>query len=161
MKSLPSVILFFCLFFVLSCDKEKTDSKLNFIIVFVDDMGYGDLGVYGHHTIKTPILDKMAAEGQKWTQFYSAASVCTPSRAALLTGRLPIRNGLMGGKERVFFPNSQYGIPTSEITIAEKLKENGIKQLFTHNEESNPMCKINEDLGFQPEPNILLYFKGI
>jgi arylsulfatase A-like enzyme len=127
MKSLPSVILFFFLFFVLSCDKEKTDSKPNFIIVFVDDMGYGDLGVYGHPTIKTPILDQMANEGQKWTQFYSAASVCTPSRAALLTGRLPIRNGLMGGKVRVFFPDSQYGIPTSEITIAEKLKENGYK----------------------------------
>ena len=127
MKSLPSVLLFFSLFFVLSCDKAKTDSKLNFIIVFVDDMGYGDLGVYGHPTIKTPILDQMATEGQKWTQFYSAASVCTPSRAALLTGRLPIRNGLMGGQVRVFFPDSQYGIPTSEITIAEKLKENGYK----------------------------------
>ena len=90
-------------------------------------MGYGDLGVYGHPTIKTPILDQMATEGQKWTQFYSAASVCTPSRAALLTGRLPIRNGLIGGQVRVFFPDSQYGIPTSEITIAEKLKENGYK----------------------------------
>ena len=127
MKSLPLVLLFFSLFFVLSCDKQKTEPKLNFIIVFVDDMGYGDLGVYGHPTIKTPILDQMATEGQKWTQFYSAASVCTPSRAALLTGRLPIRNGLMGGQVRVFFPDSQYGIPTSEITIAEKLKENGYK----------------------------------
>ena len=102
MKSLPLVLLFFSLFFVLSCDKQKTEPKLNFIIVFVDDMGYGDLGVYGHPTIKTPILDQMATEGQKWTQFYSAASVCTPSRAALLTGRLPIRNGLMGGQVRVF-----------------------------------------------------------
>ena len=101
--------------------------KPNFIIVFVDDMGYGDLGSYGHPTINTPNLDKMAYEGQKWTQFYSASSVCTPSRAALLTGRLPIRNGMIGKRNRVLFPNSKYGLPNSEITIAEKLKESGYK----------------------------------
>ena len=101
--------------------------KPNFIIVFVDDMGYGDLGSYGHPTIYTPNLDKMAYEGQKWTQFYSASSVCTPSRAALLTGRLPIRNGMIGKRNRVLFPNSKYGLPNSEITIAEKLKESGYK----------------------------------
>ena len=103
------------------------DKKPNFIVVFVDDMGYGDLGSYGHPTINTPNLDKMAYEGQKWTQFYSASSVCTPSRAALLTGRLPIRNGMIGSKNRVLFPNSKYGLPDSEITIAEKLQENGYK----------------------------------
>ena len=101
--------------------------KPNFIVVFVDDMGYGDLGSYGHPTIYTPNLDKMAYEGQKWTQFYSASSVCTPSRAALLTGRLPIRNGMIGKRNRVLFPNSKYGLPNSEITIAEKLKESGYK----------------------------------
>ena len=101
--------------------------KPNFIVVFVDDMGYGDLGSYGHPTISTPNLDKMAYEGQKWTQFYSASSVCTPSRAGLLTGRLPIRNGMIGSKNRVLFPDSKYGLPDSEITIAEKLKENGYK----------------------------------
>ena len=57
-------------------------------------MGYGDLGCYGHPTIRTPNLDRMAAEGQRWTDFYVGASVCTPSRAALLTGRLPIRSGM-------------------------------------------------------------------
>ena len=101
--------------------------KPNFIVVFVDDMGYGDLGCYGHPTINTPNLDKMAYEGQKWTQFYSASSVCTPSRAGFLTGRLPIRNGMIGKQTRVLFPNSKYGLPNSEITIAEKLKESGYK----------------------------------
>ena len=118
----------FISFLIISC--ENKDVETNFIVIFVDDMGYGDLGSYGHPTIQTPNLDKMANEGQKWTQFYSASSVCTPSRAALLTGRLPIRNGLIGKEDnssRVLFPDSEYGIPSSEITIAEKLKDNGYK----------------------------------
>ena len=85
-----------------SLHELKSNLKPNFIVVFVDDMGYGDLGSYGHPTINTPNLDKMAYEGQKWTQFYSASSVCTPSRAALLTGRLPIRNGMIGKEQRVW-----------------------------------------------------------
>jgi arylsulfatase A-like enzyme len=54
----------------------------NVVIIFADDLGYGDLGVYGHPTIRTPNLDRMAAEGMRFTQFYSAAPLCTPSRAA-------------------------------------------------------------------------------
>ena len=104
----------------------QEDEKLNFIIVFADDMGYGDLGVFGNPTISTPNLDKMAFEGQKWTQFYSAAPVCTPSRAALLTGRLPVRSGMTSSKNKVLFPNSLNGLPSSEFTIAEKTKRNTI-----------------------------------
>lgn len=94
----------------------------NIVIIFTDDMGYGDIGVYGHPTISTPNLDKMAMEGQKWTNFYVAASVCTPSRAGLLTGRLPIRYGMAGGEKAVIFPNAKGGLPTNENTIASILK---------------------------------------
>jgi len=107
-------------------DAEKAPAKKpNFVIIFCDDLGYGDVGVYGHPTIRTPNIDKMASEGQKWTNFYSAASVCTPSRAALVTGRLPIRSGMCSDKRRVLFPNSAGGLPESEVTIAEALKDAG------------------------------------
>ncbi|WP_052323370.1 sulfatase family protein [Flexithrix dorotheae] len=100
-------------------------SQPNIIIIFADDLGYGDLSCYGHPTIITPQLDKMAYEGQKWTNFYVAASVCTPSRAGLLTGRYPVRSGMCSDKSRVLFPNSTGGIPQNEITIAEQLKNAG------------------------------------
>jgi len=93
----------------------------NFIIILADDQGYGDLGSYGHPTIRTPNLDRMAAEGQRWTSFY-AAPVCTPSRAQLMTGRLAVRTGLAGG---VLFPDSTGGLQPTEITIAEVLKARG------------------------------------
>lgn len=97
----------------------------NFIVIFADDLGYGDLGSYGHPSIRTPNLDRMAYEGQKWSSFYAAASVCTPSRAALLTGRLPVRSGMSSDKVRVLFPNSVNGLPAQEITLAEQLKQAG------------------------------------
>ncbi len=96
----------------------------NVVIIFADDLGYGDLGCYGHPSIRTPNLDRMAADGLRFTDFYSAAEVCTPSRAALLTGRYPLRSG-MAGKRRVLFPNSKGGLPKDEITIADALKTKG------------------------------------
>ena len=97
----------------------------NFVVIFCDDLGYGDLGCYGHPSIQTPNLDRMAYEGVKFTQFYAAAPVCTPSRAALLTGRLPVRSGMCSDKRRVLFPDSAGGLPQEEITLAESLKTKG------------------------------------
>ncbi len=97
----------------------------NFVIIFADDLGYGDLGCYGHPSIRTPNLDRMAAEGMKFTDFYVAAPVCTPSRAALLTGRLAARSGMCHDTRRVLFHYSAGGLPSEEITIAEGLKTKG------------------------------------
>jgi arylsulfatase A len=95
----------------------------NVIVILADDMGYGDLGAFGAPVIRTPRLDRMAAEGQKWTSFY-VQPVCSPSRSALLTGRLPVRNG-MHGAAGVFRENSTRGLPHEEVTIAEVLKGRG------------------------------------
>ncbi len=97
------------------------DVRPNIVIILADDLGYGDLGSYGHPTIRTPQLDRMANDGMRFTQFYAAASVCSPSRAALLTGRLPIRTGV----NHVLMPWSKGGLPASEVTIAATLHEAG------------------------------------
>lgn len=111
---------------VVSAQKKARSNSPNFILILTDDQGYGDLSINGNPTIKTPNIDRLALEGQKWSNFYVAANVCTPSRAGLLTGRLPVRSGMQGTqKARVLFPKSKGGLPESEITIAELLKQKG------------------------------------
>ena len=97
----------------------------NFVIILCDDMGYGDLSCYGNPTIQTPNIDRMAGEGMKLTQFYVGAAISTPSRSALLTGRLPVRNGMYGDRKGVLFPDSKAGLGQDEITIAKVLRQNG------------------------------------
>ncbi|XP_064512917.1 arylsulfatase A [Pseudopipra pipra] len=97
-------------------------ARPNFVLVLADDLGFGDLGSYGHPSSATPQLDGLAARGLRFTDFYSSAAVCSPSRAALLTGRFQVRSGIYPG---VFDPGSRGGLPLSEVTIAEVLKARG------------------------------------
>ena len=95
----------------------------NIVIIFADDLGYGDLGVYGHPLIKTPRLDRLAAEGLKLTSFYASAPVCSASRYSLLTGRYAIRAGINGA----LMPESKGGLGSDEITVADILKSAGYR----------------------------------
>lgn len=96
-------------------------AKPNFVLIFTDDQGYEDIGCFGSPLIKTPHLDQMAKEGRKFTSFYSANSVCSPSRAALLTGCYPTRVNIPG----VLFPRHDIGLNPDEITIADLLQSQG------------------------------------
>ena len=125
----------FCLLalFAFTSCAEKENPPPNIVIIFTDDQGYSDVGVYGAKGFKTPNLDRMASEGMKFTDFYVGSPVCSPSRAALLTGCYPQRVGIPG----VLFPerlNTEWdpeqrrtktGINPSETTLAEMLKANG------------------------------------
>lgn len=129
--------------------KDRSDTKPNFIIVFTDDQGYQDIGCFGSPNIKTPNLDKMAAEGMKFTSFY-AQTVCGPSRAALLTGCYPMRNARNDNGE---VPHPKLSL--SEITIAEVLKPAGYTtcmigkwDLAGHNQEKFNPNLLPIDQGF-------------
>lgn len=102
-------------------DQTPAQGPPNIVFIFTDDLGYGDIGVFGATDIETPNIDRVAELGVLFPEFYSASPVCTPSRAALLTGRYPIRMGI----HHVFMESSYRGMPQSEITIAEMLKEAG------------------------------------
>ena len=101
--------------------------KPNFVLIFVDDLGYADIGPFGSTLHRTPHLDRMAAEGRKLTSFYVSANVCTPSRSSLMTGSYPRRVGLDENEKGqwVLFPRNEEGLNPSEITVAEMLKDVG------------------------------------
>ncbi len=177
MKKLTlSLIVFYLasVAFIYASDPLKDKPPPNIIIIFTDDQGYGDLGVYGHPSIKTPNLDRMALEGQRWTSFYVAANVCTPSRAALLTGRLPIRSGMYADNPRTLFPYSKGGLPEKEITIAEMLQSVGYATVaigkwhlghlpqylpIRHGFDSYYGIPYSNDMDIQKDINAFNYFK--
>lgn len=114
-----AVLLFVCA--VQTSVHAAPIDRPNVVIIFADDLGYGDLGCYSEKGYSTPHLDRMASEGMRFTDFYVAASVCSASRAALLTGRYPIRTGVTG----VISANTKRHLPLKEITLAERFKGMG------------------------------------
>ncbi len=102
----------------------KASRPPNVVFIYCDDLGYGDLGCYGS-TNRTPHIDRLGTEGARFTQFYSANPVCSPSRAALLTGRYPTRVGV----PRVLFPTDTVGLQDGEVTIAQMLKAKEYKTM--------------------------------
>lgn len=104
---------------VVAC--SAANAKPNILLIYVDDLGYGDLGSYGHPVIQTPNLDKLASEGLRLTNYYAPSALCSPSRAALLTGRTPYRSGI-----KSWIPeNSGIYLREEETTLAEILKTRG------------------------------------
>jgi arylsulfatase A len=99
----------------------------NFVVVLCDDLGYGDVSLYGPSLIRTPEVERMAREGVTLTDYYAPANLCTPSRAGLLTGRYPVRTGL--GFE-VIMQQDDRGLPLTEVTIAKALKPHYASGLF-------------------------------
>jgi len=125
-KPILSSIFLVLLLWPMPRQAAPAQQKPNIIFIYADDMGYGDLGCYGAKAFRTPNLDRMAAEGLKLTSFYSVSPICTPSRAALMTGRYAARMGIEQMQlANVLFPKDQTGLPQSEITIARALKDRG------------------------------------
>jgi arylsulfatase A-like enzyme len=120
--------LFVCIAFapVAHAGPETGKRPPNIVIIYADDLGYGDLACYGHPTFKTPSLDRMAREGARLTQFYSSCPYCAPSRASLLTGRYPFRCGMPGNPSPDGSPKSnELHLPDAEITLANLLGDAG------------------------------------
>ncbi len=118
-KTIGVAVIVLSASFAIAATQEP--NRPNFIQILTDDQGWGDLGSFGHQFMKTPHIDKLAAEGIKFTHCYSADSVCSPSRAAILTGRTPFRNGVYRWVPAGHFCH----LPEKEVTLPQVLRKNG------------------------------------
>ncbi|CAI5772207.1 arylsulfatase D-like isoform X2 [Podarcis lilfordi] len=137
-------------------------SRPNVLLIMADDLGYGDLGCFGNDTLKTPNIDQLAREGVKLTQQIAAASLCTPSRAAFLTGRYPIRSGMVSRHDpRVFArTGASGGLPVNETTFAKLLQQQGYTTGLIGKWHQGMNCESHNDHCHHPLNHGFDYFYG-
>ncbi|XP_070112681.1 steryl-sulfatase isoform X2 [Equus przewalskii] len=157
MRILVLLLLFLCE--TQSC----ATSRPNFVLLMADDLGIGDPGCYGNKTLRTPNIDRLAEGGVKLTQHLAASPLCTPSRAAFMTGRYPIRSGMASqSKVGVFlFSASSGGLPTSEITFAKLLKNQGYSTALIGKWHLGTNCHNKTDFCHHPLSHGFDYFHGL
>uniref|UniRef100_A0A671E6B5 Arylsulfatase F n=1 Tax=Rhinolophus ferrumequinum TaxID=59479 RepID=A0A671E6B5_RHIFE len=148
------------MWFLLSvCQAQRaTDDKPNIVLIMADDLGIGDLGCYGNDTIRTPNIDRLAAEGVKLSQHISAASLCTPSRTAFLTGRYPIRSGVCVPTPRLLVPA---GLPLNETTFAAVAKKQGYSTALIGKWHQGLNSRYRSDHNHHPYNYGFDYFYGM
>ncbi|XP_039997667.1 steryl-sulfatase [Xiphias gladius] len=146
-----------------SCVSPQESSKPNFVLMMVDDLGIGELGCYGNKTLRTPNIDQLAREGVKLTHNIAAASLCTPSRAAFLTGRYPIRSGIAGySRPAVFIFNAASGgLPSQELTFAKIAKQECYETALVGKWQLGLNCERSDDHCHHPSIHGFNYFFGI
>ncbi|XP_035659712.1 steryl-sulfatase-like, partial [Branchiostoma floridae] len=144
-------------------DGGKVDTKPNFLLFMVDDLGMGDVGCFGNTSIRTPNIDRIAKNGVKLTQHLAASAVCTPSRAAFLTGRYPIRSGMApSGQMRVIpFLASPGGLPANETTFATILKQAGYDTALVGKWHQGVSCSNRNDFCHHPLNHGFNHFYGL
>ncbi|XP_010334463.2 steryl-sulfatase [Saimiri boliviensis] len=155
-------IPFLLLFFLWEAESHAA-SRPNIILVMADDLGIGDPGCYGNKTLRTPNIDRLASEGVKLTQHLAASPLCTPSRAAFMTGRYPVRSGMASHSlPGVFlFTASSGGLPTNEITFAKLLKDQGYSTALIGKWHLGMSCHSKTDFCHHPLHHGFNYFYGI
>ncbi|XP_053827037.1 steryl-sulfatase [Vidua macroura] len=143
--------------------KTHSVSKPNIILLMADDLGIGDLGCYGNRTLRTPNIDRLAEEGVTLTQHIAASPLCTPSRAAFLTGRYPIRSGMAAfSRVGVFlFSASSGGLPSEEITFSKLLKQKGYATALIGKWHLGMNCESSNDFCHHPLSHGFDYFYGL
>ncbi|NXA64433.1 STS sulfatase, partial [Mohoua ochrocephala] len=143
--------------------KTHSASKPNIILLMADDLGIGDLGCYGNRTLRTPNIDRLAEEGVTLTQHIAASPLCTPSRAAFLTGRYPIRSGMAAfSRVGVFlFSASSGGLPSEEITFSKLLKQKGYATALIGKWHLGMNCESSNDFCHHPHSHGFDYFYGL
>ncbi|XP_064502624.1 steryl-sulfatase isoform X3 [Pseudopipra pipra] len=158
----PLLLLIICQCAINSV-KTHSASNPNIILLMADDLGIGDLGCYGNKTLRTPNIDRLAEEGVTLTQHIAAAPLCTPSRAAFLTGRYPIRSGMAAfSRVGVFlFSASSGGLPSEEITFSKLLKQKGYATALIGKWHLGMNCESSNDFCHHPLSHGFDYFYGL